>query len=771
MPNIPSVSPHYLNDPTSFKETLDKLTEAKSLSVNSQGNLAPTSLFNNAFKIGTISNPRLVELKIMEFLIHGKKWLKPQDLQLLDKLAGKVGLAMEKNNQTHKELHLLINLIAKEVLQKEVIPQKDYQDLCQAFQTHYRYILASFPNHCEQVNAFADSLQLQDENNHNTMEEFSEDNQSSNGHKHDTEQHEQHDAVTIVAAPVNDQRNNTILPKPISKRIRTVPSRGLHSKNLNSYEQIKRLTSQIALGTMGTIATGSALYHSSKFLNSIHFSYLNSDLPKITPQVSYIGAGIVGLGISTMILGTAYFYNAEKNRNHVDQKNNQEPITPLKITDPDQAEPEREKIKHLNNEEPINLDFMYSDHHVNYISPTPNSYKTEIVKSIDRRNDATKALREKTISIKQQNKANSLKNNSSPSPMNKNKLMKNAVIYTPTKDGKLKKEDLLESINKIREDYIQRHDQSSFTGDGILEFVENIQQIVAGSLPILNSPTRTSSKARETYKYAVSSLKKLVKLLNSHHKKLSEKTNIKETPLQKSTAYLDFFDYESHTNTKINNLRLLMDYLSLMASLDPFKNATKKNVKEKYLDAKNELIKLMKTLPPLEPAVVKSQLEKFTMDELCTLNILHTRHTNKDILETQDDTEQTFILDAWAIVFDQYEDIGEYIEERIEVLEHLSEVASQYDFDADHMDAIYEEFKNFTFDKMETDSMPTLDFEKNTDSIFDNDNEASCNEELSSEEYLNDEDIISECFENTQFQITYNGCNVTFRGDIFIAYK
>jgi hypothetical protein len=164
MATVISSSRQYLNDEASFREALNKLTAANSLSVNAQGNLVPAGFFKDLFN-GTVStNRRLVEFKIMEFLVQGKKWLKPDDIKLVEQLASKVGLFMKKIDSAnrHKELRSLINLIVKEILQYKSVAPKDYTKLCQDFQARYRRILSPYSEQCEQVKrTFADVFKFQ----------------------------------------------------------------------------------------------------------------------------------------------------------------------------------------------------------------------------------------------------------------------------------------------------------------------------------------------------------------------------------------------------------------------------------------------------------------------------------------------------------------------------------------------------------------------------------------------------------------------------------
>lgn len=159
-----STSRQYLNDEASFREALNKLTAANSLSVNAQGNLVPAGFFKDLFNGSVSTNRRLVEFKIMEFLIQGKKWLKPDDIKLVEQLASKVGLFMKKmdSGNRHKELRSLINLIVKEILQYKSVAPKDYTKLCQDFQARYRRILSPYSEQCEQVKrTFADVFKFQ----------------------------------------------------------------------------------------------------------------------------------------------------------------------------------------------------------------------------------------------------------------------------------------------------------------------------------------------------------------------------------------------------------------------------------------------------------------------------------------------------------------------------------------------------------------------------------------------------------------------------------
>jgi hypothetical protein len=176
MTTINSSAPRqYLTDEASFRETLAQLSSASSLSVNSQGNLVPSSFLNDLFSGSMINNRRLVELKIMEFLVQGKRWLKPDDIQLIDQLASKVGLFMKKpdNGSRHKELRSLINLVVKEILQYKPVSAKDYAKIHQDFQTRYRRILSPYSEQCEQVRKnFEEALKAQQEGSGRIFEKF-----------------------------------------------------------------------------------------------------------------------------------------------------------------------------------------------------------------------------------------------------------------------------------------------------------------------------------------------------------------------------------------------------------------------------------------------------------------------------------------------------------------------------------------------------------------------------------------------------------------------
>jgi hypothetical protein len=147
-----AVSPPYLSNQTAFRQALGQLNAAHALSVNSQGCLIPEGFFSSLFRRDTTSNPRLIELKVIELLVQGKKWLIAEDLKLIEQLACKAGLIKEKQESVdnHKELALLIHLISKEILQKEMVRSKEYSHLHKAFLTNYQATLAPFSSLYEQ---------------------------------------------------------------------------------------------------------------------------------------------------------------------------------------------------------------------------------------------------------------------------------------------------------------------------------------------------------------------------------------------------------------------------------------------------------------------------------------------------------------------------------------------------------------------------------------------------------------------------------------------
>lgn len=369
-----SALPQYLNDPVSFKETLGKLASAKtSLSVNSQGGLVPTGFLNNLFKGGSVSsNPRLVELKIMELLVHGKKWMKPEDLKLVSQLAAKAGLFVDKSvtSKDHKELALLVNLIAKEVLLDEAVSAKDCQEICQAFQTHYRNLLKPDSKACEQVaRNFEELLKLQNQNTNFEIQESFDDAFSQAESQDAEEQNEtevvatsqedeiafQNDAAAedlaeqnrldaVASFEIPESTNETAERPAVETEAQSLANaKARFSKinppvrrtrnNVNTSEENKKIITQTAVGVIATGVTVGGLY-------ALYNSLPNGIAKPIDTTTS-------GYGSVALVIGAAVLFGGVYALSNWRRQQDQEELEPLP-QNPPQEPNQKPKIKELN---------------------------------------------------------------------------------------------------------------------------------------------------------------------------------------------------------------------------------------------------------------------------------------------------------------------------------------------------------------------------------------------------------------------------------------
>lgn len=331
-----SFPPQYLNDQTSFRESLKQLSTASSLTVNPQGTLVPSNWFNDLFSGGSVtSHLRLVELKIIELLAHGKKWLRPEDITLVKQLAGKAGLftGKEGNAHDHKELSVLIHLISKEVL-KEPVSTKTYENLCKTFQVHYRNALKPFTKQCEQVTRnFAEMFQLKNENVEQDRESAGD--ETSKHNRQDTEEHHQSEAekshlsnenvrfekdfaaealaernrraaVSSFAIPNTNDSENIAGPAPAILRVR---------KPVDGNDETQQLIKKVALGAAAAIGAGT-LYLGYKKLMEGDATPIS--LPSDTPSFSPAGLVTVVTGLTTMVIVTVACYFKYRNVNQKD---------------------------------------------------------------------------------------------------------------------------------------------------------------------------------------------------------------------------------------------------------------------------------------------------------------------------------------------------------------------------------------------------------------------------------------------------------------------
>lgn len=319
-------NPIYFTNQTAFKETLTQLAKANSICVDAQGSLIPSQLLQNMFKGGVVDNSRLVELKVMEFLIQGKQWLLPADLKLVESLAQKAGLFLGKTNSVkdHKELRLLISLLAKEVLQKEPVSLSDYTNLCQAFQAHYRRILAPFSQQCAQISkTFADTYKVKEEKNNNgSYAGFSDQDKASDGNKNSQDNNGKPQKQPQIKAVVHNDTKETVplFNKPFKKqpsvkvetKAETQPAKVIEVEKVKTPSTIEKITTylndhrslitKVALGALATGVVAATIYYNYDYLSSLNFWQVASDTPSETTHS--VEPNIVATDISQPVVGT-----------------------------------------------------------------------------------------------------------------------------------------------------------------------------------------------------------------------------------------------------------------------------------------------------------------------------------------------------------------------------------------------------------------------------------------------------------------------------------
>lgn len=87
-----------------------------------------------------ISTASVVELKLMEFLFIGRKWLESkEDFEKVDEVAKKVGL--NKGNTfkvaEHRELNALIGLLVNELVNQNEVEFNKYHEVCNEYVNKY----------------------------------------------------------------------------------------------------------------------------------------------------------------------------------------------------------------------------------------------------------------------------------------------------------------------------------------------------------------------------------------------------------------------------------------------------------------------------------------------------------------------------------------------------------------------------------------------------------------------------------------------------------
>lgn len=275
-----SFSPPYLKDQTAFRESLSKLSKAESLSVDADGYLVPSEIFKDTFSEQfTSHNPRLVELKIMELLVHGKDWLEPADYAHIQQIAAKAGLFLDNriSVREHKELASLIHLIAKETLQGEKISVDDCEKLFNTFQNQYSDLLQPTTKQSKQVTKNLQNYFLP--KNLEAKEEIFK-----------------QEAVILESTPPPA----ILIEKLPDVHPRIVPPR----KKITHQAENKKWITQIALGTLAAAATVGGLY-------TLYHSF-SSGIQKIAEPVDTIPTAIwVMTGICTTV-GLALFHKVRK---------------------------------------------------------------------------------------------------------------------------------------------------------------------------------------------------------------------------------------------------------------------------------------------------------------------------------------------------------------------------------------------------------------------------------------------------------------------------
>ena len=116
-----------LSEPNLFRTTLGNMVTAEYLSII-EDKLAPSKIAQDILAKGDLSNAHQLERKFIEFCIQNKQWMDPEDLIVIEKISRKFFGGQEIESRS-LELRNLVDMLSKEILQKEQIPLESYQAL------------------------------------------------------------------------------------------------------------------------------------------------------------------------------------------------------------------------------------------------------------------------------------------------------------------------------------------------------------------------------------------------------------------------------------------------------------------------------------------------------------------------------------------------------------------------------------------------------------------------------------------------------------------
>lgn len=151
-----------------YNQALQKLATASALDVDKTGNLIPASVAAKKMPGSSLAEPRLVELKVLEFIAGGKQWLKTDaDVTLVMQLAQKAGLTPnnKQSADAHQELSQVVSLISQQVLQKKPVSVVEYLKACfQFLNQHEVQLKAKHPEQLQRMKqAFEEMKKASDE--------------------------------------------------------------------------------------------------------------------------------------------------------------------------------------------------------------------------------------------------------------------------------------------------------------------------------------------------------------------------------------------------------------------------------------------------------------------------------------------------------------------------------------------------------------------------------------------------------------------------------
>lgn len=283
--NSNRINPNLFSNAADFKDALNRLVTSKTLFVDAKGTLIGSDLVRNALesqssKGSAILNSRLIELKVIEFLTLNKMHLNTEkDFEMVQSLARQAGLLPESDDsvRSHQELRTLVKMLGDKILQKKEQAESNYANLCKAFTTHYRLILAPYAAHVAQVNqTFQELYKVKDQlgQQQGNESEFGQNEEGTSAESDAQNQnmlHKQDEAANVIA-PAKANKPSAVEELVIPESKSDIDPAALKSATVNEpkVEPKKQSSnwstvSKVAFGAIAAAAVAAATFKAYQY--------------------------------------------------------------------------------------------------------------------------------------------------------------------------------------------------------------------------------------------------------------------------------------------------------------------------------------------------------------------------------------------------------------------------------------------------------------------------------------------------------------------------